>query len=122
MQDKNSLRIFGFLWSLILGFFTLKYNNNILIILSITFFVSSIFFPQIYLKTFIYQGWIKFGNFIGHINSKIIIFLLFFLIFTPMGFILKAAGKDFLSKRLDKYKPTYLLDRESQPGSMLNQF
>mgnify|MGYP003350896461 CR=1 FL=1 len=39
--------------------------------LTILLFIISIFFPEIYFKTHIFQGWVKFGNFIGRINSKI---------------------------------------------------
>ena len=98
MIEKKSLRIFGLLWGLILAFFSYKNNSQLLISLSIFFFISSIIYPELFLKSYIYPGWIKLGNFIGGINSKIIIFILFFLIFTPMGIILKAIGKDFLKE------------------------
>tara|TARA_Y100000589_G_scaffold114753_1_gene108952 strand:- start:110 stop:478 length:369 start_codon:yes stop_codon:yes gene_type:complete len=122
MIEKRSLRIFGILWSVIFFFLGYKNGLNIFFIISISFLLSSILFPEIYLKSYLYQGWIKFGDLIGNINSKIIIFIMFFFILTPIGLFLKGTGKHFLSKRIEKKRISYLEDREFQPGSMINQF
>ena len=76
----------------------------------------------IYLKTYTYQSWVKLGNLIGNLNSKLIILILFFFVFTPMGLIFKLFGKNFLLKKIDKNKKSYLINRKIQPGSMFNQF
>ena len=122
MVEKKSLRIFGVLWSAIFYFVGYKNALNIFFIISISFLLSAILFPEIYLKSYIYQGWIRLGDLIGKINTKIIIFFLFFFILTPIGLILKGTGKHFLSKRIEKKRISYLEDREFQPGSMINQF
>lgn len=123
MIEKKSLRAFGLIWAFILGIIGYFYDNNtILFALSFCFVISSILFPEIYVKIRIYQGWIKIGNFIGHINSKIIIFILFFFLFTPIGILLKIFKKDLLKKKLDKNKKSYFEKRVTQPGTMINQF
>ena len=123
IENKNTLRTFGYIWSFI--FFLISYFNNfnsILLAASLLFLISSTFFPTIYVRTHIFQLWVKFGNFIGHINSKIIIFILFFFIFTPIGILLKIFRKDLLKKKLDKNKVSYFEKRQTQPGTMINQF
>ena len=122
MTQRKSLSIFGIIWAVIIAFFSIKHNINFLKFVSLSFFLISLLFPELFLKTYIYQGWLKFGNLIGNLNSKLIIFILFFFIFTPMGFILKLFGKTFLQKKIDKNKLSYLINREIQPGSMTNQF
>ena len=122
MIEKKSLSIFGFIWSAIIAFFSIKHNLSFLKFVSFSFFISSLFFPEVFLKTYIYQGWVKFGNLMGNLNSKLIILILFFFVFTPMGFILKLFGKTFLLKQIDKKKKSYLITRKIQPGSMINQF
>ncbi len=70
----------------------------------------------------IYNTWIKFGEFLGKISSTIILFFLFFFLFTPIAIFLKLIGKDLLNKKIDKNKTSYWLSREMQPTSMKYQF
>ncbi len=123
MPHKKTLRTFGFIWALIFFIISYKYNMNALFLsISLFFAVSATFFPDFYFKTHVFQSWVKFGNFLGKINSKIIIFILFFFIFTPIGFFLKLIGKDLLNKKFSKRASTYFVERQTQAGSMINQF
>ena len=122
MIERKSLTIFGLIWSVIIAFFSIKHNIISLKFVSLSFFLSSLLFPEIFLKIYFYQAWVKFGNIIGNLNSKLIILILFFFVVTPIGFILKIFGKKFLIKRIDKKKKSYLINRKIQPGSMENQF
>ena len=120
MIDNKTLRAFGFIWAIL--FLILAWNNEEFVIslsvVSLFFVVSASFFP----KTYIFQGWIKFGNYLGKINSKIIIFLLFFGIFTPIALILKILKKDLLNKKIDKNLASYFKPRDLELGDMKNQF
>jgi len=51
--------------------------------------------------------WIKIGNVLGFINSRIILGLMFFLMFFPIGMLLKVFGKDSMDRKLDKDADTY---------------
>ena len=62
------------------------------------------------------------GNIIGNVNSRIIIFLLFYFMFVPLGLALKIIGKDPLKKALDKNVKSYFEDRKTDPGSMNKQY
>ena len=74
------------------------------------------------LTTKIYNGWIKFGDTIGKVTSKIILFVLFFLLFTPIALFLRVIGKDLLDKKIKRDKKSYWIEREEQPTSMKYQF
>ena len=127
-MDKKSLKTFGLIWSLI--FFTIAAYPILksgdlrvwALAVSIVFLAISLLYPKLYQITHFYQSWIKFGEFIGKINSKIIIFILFYFLFLPMGIILKLLKKDLLKKQIDQSAISYFIDRKDQPKNMENQF
>jgi len=51
--------------------------------------------------------WLKFGNIMGWINSRIILALMFYLLIFPIGLILKVFGKDSMNRKFDKDADTY---------------
>ncbi|QOY54260.1 hypothetical protein HUE87_10320 [Candidatus Sulfurimonas marisnigri] len=69
-----------------------------------------------------YTIWISVGEFIGSIISRAIMIVIFYGLFTPVSFILRLFGKDLLRRNLDKNSSSYWIDRETQPGSLKNQF
>jgi hypothetical protein len=123
---KSDIVIFGIIWSFIffaIGFYPLintEYMRLWAIYIGVLFVLISVVRP-LALKKF-YGVWVKIGEFIGSIISKVIMFILYFALFTPVSLILKILGKDLLSKKIDKNKSTYWIDRTSQPQSMKNQF
>ena len=54
--------------------------------------------------------WLKFGRTLGEINTKIILFLVFYLILTPLAIIRKIFTTDFLE--LKKNKKTFWKERK----------
>ena len=48
--------------------------------------------------------------------------IVFFLVVTPTGFILRIMGKDLLNKKYDKEKETYWIKRNASIGTMKRQF
>ena len=44
--------------------------------------------------------------------SRLILFILFYIVITPIGFFLRIAGKDFLNLRTDKNSDSYWEKRE----------
>ena len=66
--------------------------------------------------------WFKFGMILGAIISPIVMGIVFFLVVTPTGFILRIMGKDLLNKKYDKEKETYWIKRNASIGTMKRQF
>jgi Saxitoxin biosynthesis operon protein SxtJ len=120
----RDLRIFGLIWGFIFAFFTYKSEDFMIFfgLVSLGFIFSAIISPRIYLDLKLYQGWVKFGEILGKINSFIIIAILFYGVFTPAGIMLRLLKKDLLNKKLDRLKTSYFIDRKTQPGSMKQQF
>ncbi|RUM94042.1 MAG: sxtJ [Thiothrix sp.] len=58
----------------------------------------------------VYRGWMAIGAVLGWINTRIILGIMFFLIFLPVGLILKLFGKDLMARKLDKALKTYRIE------------
>ena len=75
------------------------------------FFVMAVFWavavvaPQILRP--VNEIWIKVGNVLGFINSRIILGVMFFAMIFPIGMLLKLFGKDSMNRKLDKKTDTY---------------
>tara|TARA_Y100001958_G_C21230583_1_gene556278 strand:+ start:528 stop:905 length:378 start_codon:yes stop_codon:yes gene_type:complete len=65
--------------------------------------------------------WIRFGELLGKIISPIVLSIIFFLLITPIGILMKILRKDLLNLRFTKDK-TYWIKRNKDLGSMNNQF
>jgi hypothetical protein len=69
--------------------------------------------------------WLKFGLLLGKIVSPIALGVLFYLVFTPTGLLMRLFGKDPLRLKLDRAGDSYWIRREPPgppPKSMTNQF
>ena len=69
------------------------------------FLIVAIFKPDL-LKWF-YTAWVKLGDILGYINSRIIMGILFFFLFVPLAAVLRCAGRDYLNRRIDKKSSSY---------------
>ena len=65
--------------------------------------------------------WFKFGIFLGKIISPIIMGIIFFLVVTPIGLIMRLLGKDVLNLRYNDYK-SYWIEKTGPKSKMKNQF
>lgn len=126
-QPKQyDLKKFALIWSLIfliVGIWPLFSGNAIrlwAVVIMFIFVVIAFFKPSL-LNSF-YIIWVKIGEVIGGVISKVIMTVLFYGLFTPIAFILKLLNKDLLKKKLDKNRSSYWIKRDTQPGSLKNQF
>ena len=65
--------------------------------------------------------WFKFGIFIGKIISPIIMGIIFFLVVTPIAFLMKILKKDLLNLKFNKNK-SYWIEKTDPKSTMKNQF
>lgn len=56
---------------------------------------------------FVYRIWLQFGHVAGWINTRIIMSILFYAVFFPVGMILRLLGKDPMNRNLDGNSPSY---------------
>jgi hypothetical protein len=55
----------------------------------------------------LYIVWMKFGAVMGFINTRIIMSVFFFVLLTPIAWIMKMRGKDPMARALEKSTATY---------------
>ena len=58
------------------------------------------------LKPF-YVAWMKIAFVLGWVNTRILLTLMFYLVFTPIGFVMRLLGKDLLDRKLESAKDSY---------------
>ena len=66
--------------------------------------------------------WFRFGLFLGKIISPIIMGVIFFLVVTPIGLLMRLFGKDVLNLKLNKKKSSYWIEKDGPKSKMKNQF
>ena len=69
--------------------------------------------------------WTRFGLLLHKVVSPVVLGIMFFLVITPMGFLMRLFGKDPLRLRIDRGASTYWIGRTpSAPsaGSFIDQF
>ena len=100
MQKKASNRSFGLLFFIvfsIIAFWPLLNSGAIrfwALTISLAFLILGILNSKI--LTPLNKGWVKFGELLGRIVAPLVMFLVFFIILTPIGILLKLLGKDLL--------------------------
>jgi len=47
----------------------------------------------------VYRGWMVVGHVLGWVNTRIILGILFYLVFLPAGLLMRALGKDPMARR-----------------------
>ena len=121
----SSERSFGIVFCaffIILGLYPLLKGQDIrlwAIIIAFIFLFLGIFIPQL---LFIPNKlWFKIGILLGNIISPIIMSIIFFLVVTPTGFIMKILGKDLLNLKKNT-KKSYWIEKRNQNSRMKNQF
>jgi len=71
----------------------------------------------------VHGGWMKIGHILGSINTKIILGIIYYLLITPMGLVMRLMGKDSMHRALAKDTDTYRIVRAPRPRQhMRNQF
>jgi hypothetical protein len=71
----------------------------------------------------IHKGWMKVGHILGSINTKIILGIIYYLLITPMGLVMRLLGKDPMHRVLTQDTDTYRIVRSPRSRHhMRNQF
>ena len=130
MDNKNikisSNRSFGlvfFAFFLIISLWPLINDAEIRIwslIISIIFLLLGLFNSKI--LTPLNKLWFKFGIILGKFVAPIVMGIVFFLVVTPTGIIMRLTGKNLLGLKKDIKKNTYWIKKDHYRSSMKNQF
>ena len=128
MQQKIKLpsnRNFGIVFSivfLIVALWPLLSQNDIRIwslIISGIFLVLGLINSKLLLP--LNKIWFKFGIFLGNFIAPIVMGIIYFMVVTPTGLIMKMLGKDLLNLKKNN-KDTYWIDKDNSNNDLKNQF
>jgi len=121
----NSNRSFGivfFVVFLLIAFYPLLQGNDLRIwslITSLIFLTLGLLNSKI-LKP-LNKMWFKLGLFLGKIISPLIMGIIFFIVVTPIGIIMRLINKDLLNLKYNKEK-SYWIKKVGPKSKMKNQF
>ena len=129
MNIKNikigSNKSFGIVFAVVFGliaFWPLIKGNDIRIwalIISIIFLVLGLINSKI--LTPLNRLWFKIGIFLGNFIAPIVMGIIFFLVVTPTGIIMKLLGKDLIKLKKNNEK-SYWIEKKNIKSRMKNQF
>ena len=128
MQPKIKLptnRNFGIVFSivfLIISLWPLLSQNEIRIwslTISGIFFILGIFNSKLLLP--LNKIWFKFGMFLGNFIAPIVMGIVFFLVVTPTGLIMRLLGNDLLNLKKNN-KNSYWIEKDNSNSNLKNQF
>ena len=123
---QGSERSFGFVFAIVflaISFYLIAKDQNIYLLtisISVIFFLLAIFKPFLLRKPNIL--WFHFGKFLNSIISPFVMAIIFFVIVTPTGLIMRMLKKDILNKKFDKSKKNYWQASKTHLSSMKDQF
>ena len=62
---------------------------------------------------YFYKPWMKLAEGLGFINTRIILSIVFFVMFFPAGMMMRLLGKDPMERKIDTSLDTYRVNREN---------
>ena len=126
MKSKSSNKSFGLLFFivfLIIGFWPLLNNsspNILFLILAIFFLILGLINAKI--LTPFNKAWIKLGEVLGLVVAPLVMVAIYFIVLTPLSFLIRIFGKDLLKLKFDKKINSYWIEKDKKLGSMDKQF
>ena len=122
ISSNKSFGIVFFVVFLLIAIYPLINGGDIRIwsgIISFIFLVLGLFNSSI--LTPLNKIWFKFGIILGKIISPVIMAIIFFLVVTPTGLIMRILRKDILNLKYNQNK-SYWIEKEGPKSKMKNQF
>ena len=122
ISSNRSFGIVFFVVFLLIALYPLTYGGEIRIwslIISIIFLILGLLNSKILAP--LNKIWFKFGILLGKIISPLIMGIIFFLVVTPIGLIMRLLGKDVLNLKYNKNK-SYWIEKNGPKSKMKNQF
>ena len=122
ISSNRSFGIVFFIVFLLIALYPLLKGNDLRIwSLIISFIFLSLGLINSRILTPLNRLWFKFGLLLGKFISPLIMGIIFFIVVTPIGIIMRLLKKDLLNLKYNK-KETYWIDKSGPKSKMKNQF
>ena len=122
ISSNRSFGIVFFVVFLIISLFPLINDGHLRIwslIVSIIFLILGLINSNI--LTPLNKIWFKFGILLGKVVSPIVMSIIFFLVVTPIGILMRILKKDLLNLKTNNNK-SYWIEKDELKSKMKNQF
>ena len=122
ISSNRSFGIVFFIVFLLIALYPLSYSGELRVwstIISLIFLALGLLNSKI--LTPLNKLWFKFGILLGKIVSPLIMGIIFFLVVTPIGLIMRLFGKDVLNLKYNNNK-SYWIEKNDLKSKMKNQF
>tara|TARA_A100001015_G_C14721205_1_gene605958 strand:+ start:122 stop:505 length:384 start_codon:yes stop_codon:yes gene_type:complete len=122
IPSNKSFGIVFFILFLIISLWPLLNSGNVRIwslLLSIIFLILGFLNSRI--LTPFNKIWMKFGVLLGNVVSPIIMVIVFFLVITPIGLLMRLFKKDLLNLKFNK-NYSYWIEKKEPLSKMKDQF
>ena len=124
-EGKNALGSFGLLMGSVFSIIAaiLFYKGKVMVFtlfggIAAAFFFLALIRPN--LLSSVYVRWMKFADVIGRFNAKVILSLMYAVIFTPLRALLFVLGKDPLQRKFNSSLESYWSDHESTGNALID--
>ncbi|MFQ6102803.1 MAG: SxtJ family membrane protein [Candidatus Glassbacteria bacterium] len=121
------LRKFGMVFGIILGVIALislwRGRESVVtpfLILSVVFILISLVYPK--LLTPLYWLMLRVSGYMGWVNTRILLVIVYYLVFTPVAILFKLIGKDPLSRKFEKEASSYWKRRDESGTDTITQY
>ncbi len=122
LPSNKNFGIVFFIVFLIISLWPLLSQNEIRIwslIVSGIFLILGIFNSKLLLP--LNKIWFKFGILLGNFIAPIVMGIVYFMVVTPTGLIMKMLGKDLLNLKKNN-KSSYWIEKDNSNNNLKNQF
>ena len=122
ISSNRSFGLVFFVVFLLIAFYPLINQGEIRIwsvLISLLFLILGIINSKI--LTPLNKVWFKFGIFLGKLISPVVMGIIFFLVVTPIAFLMRMLNKDLLNLKFNK-KSSYWIEKTDPKSTMKNQF
>ena len=122
ISSNRSFGIVFFIVFILIAFYPLINQGEIRIwsvLISLLFLILGIINSKI--LTPLNKVWFKFGIFLGKIISPVVMGIIFFLVVTPIAFLMRMLKKDLLNLKFNK-NSSYWIKKTDPKSTMKNQF
>ena len=122
ISSNRSFGIVFFIVFILIAFYPLINQGEVRIwsvLVSLFFLIFGIINSKI--LTPLNKIWFKFGIFLGKMISPIVMGLIFFLVVTPIGFLMRMLKKDILNLKFNESN-SYWIEKTDPKSKMKNQF
>tara|TARA_B100000131_G_scaffold198560_1_gene190739 strand:- start:229 stop:612 length:384 start_codon:yes stop_codon:yes gene_type:complete len=122
LSSNRSFGVVFFIVFLLIGLYPLLKGNDLRIwSLIISFIFLALGFINSKILTPLNRLWFKFGLLLGKFISPLIMGIIFFVVVTPIGIIMRLLKKDLLNLEYNK-KESYWIVKTGPKSKMKNQF